>query len=304
MADPTTTNKFLAQPLRGSDIGVWDTPMNSNASIIDNSFGGVTAVALTNANVSLSSAQYQCQFVNFTGALSANVQITFPAVGSFYTLQNLTTNTSAFYITLTTTAAGGQVIGLPPGNPTSIFTDGTNVKFYGLPHVGSWWDYAGSSVPSWLSVCTVPPWLNCDGTTFSSATYPVLATVLGSATLPDSKGRARFALNQGSARLTSSQGGLDGNTNYTGGGSQTTTLSSQNVPPVPITDPGHVHIFNPLVGGATPTEGSGSNGPVNTSNPLTTSSAVTNITAGSTSPTPFANVPPALVAGLMFIRAA
>jgi hypothetical protein len=43
----------------------------------------------------------------------------------------------------------------------------------------------GSSVPSWISECTVPPYLVCDGTAFSSAIYPSLAAIIGP--LPDAR---------------------------------------------------------------------------------------------------------------------
>src|SRR5262245_36342194 len=115
-----TANKYLEQPARGSNVGVWDTPVNNNTGIIDNAFGGLVSIALTNAPVVLSSAQYQCVFITFTGALSGNCAITFPTVGSFYTIQNLTSNTSAFQVTLTTTAVGATVIGCPWGEAFDI----------------------------------------------------------------------------------------------------------------------------------------------------------------------------------------
>lgn len=303
MVDPTTVNKFLNQPLRGSDVGVWDTPVNANMGIIDNSFGGTATIPLVNTPVTLSPSQYQCVFLVFTGAISANVPITLPAVGSYYTIQNLTSNTSTFGITMLTTAAGGQTIGIPPGEPCEIFTDGTNVKYRNLGRVGTYWDYAGSSVPAWISACTVPPFLNCDGTAFSSATYPILATILGGTTLPDSKGRFRATLNQGSARITSgsSTGGIDGDTLLAVGGSQTTTLSSQNIPPVPYVDPGHVHTYDkPIAGVAGPVGGTLGGFTPGTN----TGSATVGITIGSTSPTNFPNLPPAYVGGITMIRAA
>ena len=252
MVDPVTVNKGLAQPTRGSDVGTWDVPVNGNMGIIDNSFGGVATIPLTNSPVTLSAAQYQCNFLIFTGALSGSVPITFPAVGSFYTVQNLTSNTSNFQVTFLTTA-GGQAIGCPWGEPIDVFTDVTNVKFRNLGRVGTYWDYSGSSVPAWVTACTVPPYLNCDGTSFSSATYPILATILGGTTLPDSKGGVRYTLNQGSARLTSS-GGVDGNTLLARGGIQTITISSQSLPNTtfPVTDPGHHH----SVLGSSPGDGS------------------------------------------------
>src|ERR1022692_3642485 len=103
-----TANKNLEQVVRGGDVGTWDTPTNSNWGIVDLSLGGGSVVPLTNAPVTLSAAQYQCNFISFTGALSGNCVITFPAVGSFYTVQNLTSNTSTFQVTLLTTVGDGQ----------------------------------------------------------------------------------------------------------------------------------------------------------------------------------------------------
>lgn len=312
MVDPVTSNKGLAIPLRGSNVGVWDTPMDGNFSILDNSLGGTATVALTNANVILSSAQYQCVFVNFTGALSANVAITFPNVGSFYTVQNRTSNSSAFQVTLQTTVAGGEAILCPPYEPFDIMTDATNVRFRSLGRIGTYWDYGGSSVPSWISGCTIPPYLNCDGTTFSSATYPALTVVLGGTTLPDSRGRYRAALNQGQSRITtgSSTGGVDGDTIRASGGSQTTTLSSQNMPPVLITDSSHAHgvhggaaVAAVNIGFSAPNLGTAWSSAAGT-NFGVTDYATTGITAGSTSPTNFSNLPPTYVFGLTMIRSA
>lgn len=318
----TTTNKGLSQPARGSNVGVWDTPVNSNMDIIDASFGGTATVALTNSPVTLSSGQYQNVFITFTGALSGNCAITFPTVGSFYTIQNLTTNTSAFQVTLQTTAAGAQAIGCPWGEAFDIMTDSVgNVKFRNLGRIGDYWDYAGSSVPAWVSNCTVPPYLNCDGTTFSSATYPILATILGGTTLPDSKGRFRATLNQNSSRITSgsSTGGVDGNTLLASGGSQTTTLSSQNMALSPTTDHDHImfssaastveigsvssyasYNYPPGAGGSYTITGAGTT----PSRGRTASSGVQALTVGSSSPNNFSIIPPAYIGGITMIRSA
>jgi len=314
-----TPNKFLEQPARGTLVGVWDTPVNGNMDIVDAAFGATATIALTNAPVILSSAQYRCAFITFTGALTGNCAITFPTVGSYYTVQNLTSNTSTFRVTALTTAAGSLQIGIPWGEPVDVMTDNAgNMKFRGLGHIGSYWDYAGSSVPSWVSDCSVPPYLNCDGTTFSSATYPVLATVLGGTTLPNSLGKFRATLNQGSGLITtgSSTGGVDGDTRGATGGSQTTTLSSQNVPDVPVSQTEHFHTG--LFTATSTTEqyfrrtgvSAGAGGtPVTAPSLLGSATAVITgsttiaITAGSTSPTNFSNLPPTYIGGLTLIRA-
>lgn len=185
MVSTYTTNKFLEEPARGDLVGTWDTAVNGNSDIIDAAFGGTTTLVLNNSNVSLSSGQYRNTFLTLTGTITANIAITLPLVGSVYTVENQTAGT--FYITLQTTAAGSQVVGCPPYIPFSVktSTDG-NVKYMNLGGpVGGYMDWAGSSVPIWMTACTIPPYLNCDGTAFSSATYPALATVLGGTTLPN-----------------------------------------------------------------------------------------------------------------------
>lgn len=308
-----TPNKALEQPARGSNVGVWDTPVNANMGIIDNSFGGVATIPLVATDVTLSPSQYQCTFITLTGALSANVSVIFPPVGSFYTIQNLTTNTSAFQVTLKTTA-GGQVIGAPWGETVDIMTDTSHTRYKNFGRVGTYWDYAGSSTPAWVTLCSVPPYLMCDGGVFSSAIYPTLFTVLGGGVLPDARGRTRFNLNGGTARLTST-GGIDGDTRLAAGGSGTgLTVAQANLPAITIvssvTDPGHTHIgtANSLSGGAggsaTP---SGAAGGGASTFGVTISSCTTGITVNTPlggSGTPLASVSPGFVGGICMIRAA
>src|SRR5512146_1656587 len=163
MAVTYTTNKSFAQVTVGTEAGTWGPFVNGNVGILDTMLGGVTTIALLNTPVVLSSAQYQCAFVRLTGAITANIALTFPPVGSFYTLINDCTNSSAFIVTAQTSVGGGRVIGLPPGTMTGIMTDGTNARYMNTPPVGSYWDYSGSSVPLWGDSCTVPPYLICDG---------------------------------------------------------------------------------------------------------------------------------------------
>lgn len=199
---PTTPNKSLDQPSTGAEIGIWGNSLNTNMGIVDNSLGGVLSLALA-GNVVLSASQYQNIFISLTGTLGANTTVTLPSVGSFYSVQNLTANTSAFAVIMKTAAVGSQQIGIPPDtNFVDIMTDGANVKFRGLGRVGSYMDIGSSYVPPWITACTVPPYLYCNGGTFSSATYPVLTTILGSTRLPDCRGRSKFSLDAGTGRNT------------------------------------------------------------------------------------------------------
>lgn len=298
MASTFTPNINLEEPARGDQVGVWDAPENANWTLTDLVVGGLATISLNNANVVLNAAQFQCSQITFNSTLTGSVTITFAS--SFkkpYTILNQCSGSSAFVITLATTAAGGQAICCPPGQPFDVINDGTNLKFKNFgPHIGGYWDYAGSSVPAWVSGCSVPPYLNCDGTAFSSATYPTLTVIMGGTTLPDSKGRTRAALNQGTGRLSSAVAGFNGDTLLAGGGSQSMQAHTHG-----ITDPGHFHTAqNAFANNGQP----GAGVSVFTGGSANTSTEFTNITVNSAGAGGSQNVQPTYVGGLTFIRAA
>jgi hypothetical protein len=299
MVDPVTPNIGLAQPTRGSDVGVWDTPVNNNTAVLDLSIGGTATIPLNNSNVVLSAAQFQSGFIVFNSTLTGSVSITFPtSFTQAYDILHACTGSSAFTITLNTTTATGQDICCPPGEIFQIRNDGSNIKFRNFGRVGQYWDYCGSSVPNWVSGCTVPPYLNCDGTQFSSVTYPILATIFNSTVLPDSKGRVRYALNQGTTRNP-----LFGANVSSGGGSQ--TISQGNIPNYTINIPAgqgsHNHTTNaPLLvgGGAQVAFGSGFS--------LGTATVNANTLPGMTAPSGGSGVSysvPGYTGGLTLVRA-
>lgn len=231
MVSTFTPNIQLEEPARGDDVGTWDTPVNGNMSLIDLVSGGIQTFSAAAGSVVLSAPQFQANELVIVSTLIASITLTLPT--SFkkpYSVYHLATGSSAFTITLATTAAGGQAIAVPPGEVTDILNEGNNIRFRNLGRVGSYVDYAGSSIPNWVTGCTVPPYLNTDGTTFSSATYPILATILGSTTLPDFRGRAPHYLNQGTARLTQAGAGIDGNTIFANGGTNGVALGSSHIP--------------------------------------------------------------------------
>lgn len=154
------------------------------------------------------------------------MQVTLPLPG-FAIIENLTTG--AFVLSFRAIGTG-QVIAIQQGSAKHVYNDGTNVRFVNLPDVGTYLDIATSSVPAWITACTIPPFLNCDGSTFSAATYPYLNAFLGGNTLPDSRGRSRFTLNQGQGRITASSTSIDGNTLFAAGGSQ--ALFQANLPTI------------------------------------------------------------------------
>lgn len=296
-----TTNKALGLPTVGGDTGVWGPPLNNNSSVIDASFGGSVSIPLSSVSGSLVllASDYNNVFLTFTGALSQNTFIAMPAIGSFYTIQNLTTGSSSFQVLLQ--LAGTQLC-LAPGVPQEIMTTAAaGVVLRGLPPVGAYWDYAGSSLPTWVGFTIPAPWLNCDGTSFSSATYPNLANILGGTTLPDSRGRVRAALNQGTNRLNS----VITDTVGAGGGDQNlqshTHANSLN-------DPTHTHTVGVFNGPGTPgangiqgtTQGNNTSTPTGQANPSATGMSITNASAGSGGAQ---NVQPTFMGGICLIRA-
>ncbi len=218
MVDPTTVNTSLAIPIRGTDVGTWDLPANGNFTAIDSMFGGVTTVALSSQNVTLLSSQGQSAVIRLTGTLLANIGIILPSIYKSWIIDNQITNSpSSFSVGLISTDLA-KSIGCPPGS-NGVYYDGSTTKYIGLGKLGEYWDYAGTTVPTWATATQntpVLPYLNCNGTTFSSATYPQLANLLGTTTLPDSRGRVRIVLNQGTARTTV----LNADIIFTGGGDQ------------------------------------------------------------------------------------
>ncbi len=307
MADPNTANISLLQPNRGTDVGTWDTPVNYNTGVLDTLLGGTANIPLNNTNVVLSAAQFQSKRITFSSTLTGSVTITFPtSFTATYEIRHACTGSSAFTITLITTAAGNNAICAPPGEIIDIANSGVNLQYKNMGRIGTYWDYAGSSVPNWVSGCTVPPYLNCNGTTFSSATYPALHTVLGGTTLPDSPGRVRATLNQGTGRLTTAGGGVDGNTLFAAGASETTTLKSSNLPSnIPTKQVAHTHSY---LGPGTAILNSGGgfqlqNG-AGTTGPATISLTINPSTAAAGTDAPTGVVQPTYIGGLTLIRAA
>lgn len=231
MVSTFTTAKSMEQVGRGDQVGVWDSPENSNWGVTDAALGQFVVIPLNNSNVVLSAAQFRCNTIAFNSTLTGSVTVTFPtSVTGPYNIANLCTGSSAFTITAGTTFAGGKAIGLKPGGLYSVFNDGQTIQYMNLENIGAYWDYAGSSLPNWVSACSIPPYLLCDGTSVNPAIYPQLFALIG-ATLPDLRGVARYTHNQGTGRLTAASGGLDGNTLFAIKPTQTVTIGVLNLPP-------------------------------------------------------------------------
>jgi hypothetical protein len=324
MTEPLTVNRALIAPLTGDLAGLWGSnAINPDLVAIDGMLGGAVTISLTNAPVTLTvpagftatpsagPTQSQNAFINFTGTLTGDCTITFPMPG-FYIVNNRCV-VGAFVVFLAS-AAPGNIITAPPGECVEVFCDGTNVWYVGLERVGSYVDLAAAAVPRWISASTIPPYLNCTGGTFNATTYPALAALLGGTTLPDSRGSARFALNQGTGRIILSGGfGIDGTTLLAAGGTQTFAVANLPNTNLAVTigagQGSHSHGTgvgsNPFVtsgAGATYTlsGGAGQGAPAPTTGAATLPAmSGTAATGGSGLP----NLPPGYVGGLTLIRA-
>lgn len=317
MVEPVTVNRALIVPNTGDLAGTWGSAaINPDMVAIDGMLGGFTTISLTNAPVTLSvpagftatpsagPTQSQNAILTFTGTLTGNCTITFPMPG-FYIVENLCV-VGAYYVALASSSPG-EIVCAPPGEATHVYCNGIDVKYVDLGRVGSYLDLAATAVPAWISNCTVPPYLNCDGSTFSAVTYPALGAYLGGTTLPDLRGRSRAALNQGTGRITTAGSGVDGDAILSAGGAEKETIANANLPAsIPYTDTGHVHAAANLLFAEAGGSGSGfviGSGVIRGQDP-NTASATTGITinAGGAN-TPLVTLPPVAISGLTLIRA-
>lgn len=304
MSSNSVNRSYLLQT-SGENPGTWGlTPgLNGNLNTIDTNLGGVATIALSSSNVTLTSTQYANGTIRLSGTLTANVNVVFPVVQGWWTIDDQTTGLFVARITI----GSGQVICVEQGSAADILIDGTNVKFRNLPPVGTYLDVIDATVPLWISNCTVPPYLLCDGSTFSAATYPYLNTKLGGTTLPDLRGRSRFYLNGGTSRITTAISGIDGNTRLSAGGDQILALHTHANT---LSDPGHVHTqdiryYTSVQGGTgapgVPNVVAAGAATTFTNNSASTGISLTNAAAGGGSSS---NMPPACISGITLIRAA
>jgi Phage Tail Collar Domain len=312
VADPQTSSLGLYQPSRGSDVGTWDLPVNANAGAADSLAANVSVISLSNSTVVLStppnsgaawSGPYQSQsaVLRLTGTLTSSVSVILPRAG-FWIVENLCI--SPFVIFMGT--GGGKFICPPPCEATHIYCDGTDTKFVDFGRIGSYMDLAGSSVPSWIAACSVPPYLNCDGSTFNATTYPALNGYLGGNTLPDLRGRFRAALNQGTGRITTAGSGVNGDALLSSGGAQNQTILQANFPNVnlPVTELPHVHGISPQAAQITILGGPGNVNNFAAPGASQTQPAVTGLTVRTGgSGIPLTTIPPITIGGLTLIRA-
>lgn len=327
MSEPTTVNVALIVPNTGDLVGTWGSnAINPDLSAVDGFFGGVQTISASNANIVLTApsgsitpsggpTQAQNCALRFTGTLTGNVQVTLPLPG-YMIIENLTTGN--FVLTFAA-ASAGNVIGVDQGETQHIYNDGTNVRFINLGRVGHIEMWAGlSAMPAWVTSCTVPPFLLCDGTVYNFSAYPYLgARLLGAFGgngittfgVPDLRGRGALPYDGTGTRITTAVSGINGQTIGAAGGNQAmqshTHVASGNTSGESAA---HFHTVNAPVFSSVQNGGGGSAATGTTvtntsfqSNDHTHAFSVTTTGAGAGASQ---NVQPSQVTGIAVIRAA
>ena len=262
--------------------------------------------------------------IRFTGAQSASATIQFTLPG-FYIIDNQCTG--GFSTRLQPANLTGNCIGAINGKKHHVFYDGVHMDYVDMPDPGTALDLNTNTttLPPWMTACTVSPYLLKDGSTYSTATYPALAQLLGSTYggngvttfgVPDERSRVRLGVDTvqaasgaTSARITFAQAGFTGSLIGAAGGTSAVVLVTANLPP--YTPSGNVTISSLTAdSGISSASGGGSDnitvGPFSANATLHFTNAIGallfagNAQGGTSSP--FNNVQPAIVDVLPLIK--
>lgn len=129
-----------ATPQDPAQTNIWAATVNTNMTLIDNAVAGELSLSVAgSANVTLTSTagaanQYRNSYFIFTGILTGNVVVLYPAGVTFkFTVKNSTTGsfTLSMGVTNGSGSAVGKVVILPQGATGTFFSDGTDVVSIG-----------------------------------------------------------------------------------------------------------------------------------------------------------------------------
>lgn len=126
-----------ARVLRADGLGYWLNTVDGNeidpesvtvgqsaaAGWVPDLTNGIAAVTMTNANVTLTPAQYGKPVIVISGVMTANVSLIFPNIAGQWAVVNKCTGN--FMVNLKT--AAGAYVQLQNGRSASIYCDGTDV---------------------------------------------------------------------------------------------------------------------------------------------------------------------------------
>lgn len=128
MASTPTSALRLELMTPGEDANTWGTKLNTVIQLIENAVTKRTSIALTNADVTLSTTNYaddqaRALVLALSGVLVGNVNVNVPALSHFYLVENLCTG--SFTVTVKTPSGTGVVVA--QGKTTIMYCNGTNV---------------------------------------------------------------------------------------------------------------------------------------------------------------------------------
>lgn len=121
-----------ARVLRADGLGYWmsvadgnttDPDGGSPANWVPDVSSGIASVTMTSSNVTLTPAQYGMPIIKLQGTLTANLNLTFPAIGTEWVVINGCTG--AYSVTCKT--ASGTGVAIPTGRTRTVVGDGTNL---------------------------------------------------------------------------------------------------------------------------------------------------------------------------------
>ncbi len=200
MVSPTP-NKGMTYPAHGGAVNAWDTPLNADFDIIDQSLGGsygititstvagapvfassYVAVSSTSPSVTISATFATFLRYELTGTLTQNFTVSFSSVGGLYQIDNA--SSGAFTVTAVTAAGGssvGQLIGqgsrtLLIANGVSIYQADNNVLARIYTYPGSPNGTVAGSAPVTAGSATDAVWDSTDRQLFATTTTGTSAT--------------------------------------------------------------------------------------------------------------------------------
>jgi hypothetical protein len=139
MVSTYTTNKRLEKPGNGDYVDTWNVPVNADMDVVDQAFGGTTALNATGGSATLTYTQYRSLQLAITGAISADVVYTIPSgIGGQWILRNGTTDATGGPWTVTLASGGGGTSqALPRNTNVTLFSDGANIAYSSISADGS-----------------------------------------------------------------------------------------------------------------------------------------------------------------------
>jgi hypothetical protein len=126
MADSFTPNLHLALQVTGENDGTWGNDLNTNVfSIIDSVLGSALSITVSNADVTLNTAQTQNSIIAIGGSTTANINVIFPPIGRTFFIINFATGSGT--VSVKTSAVGAVAQTLSRGVGTFFLINGVNI---------------------------------------------------------------------------------------------------------------------------------------------------------------------------------